>query len=1001
MPLRLRSGDPVSDRELRSLPGLLANGYADPLVPVMEGSRHAPLVGRRQELASLVAELEGLRSADTRWLTVSGEPGTGKTRVLAELCAAAEARGCAVLIGRGAEMERELPFGVWVDALDDHVAALGPERLEALVGDRVVELSRILPSAGGGAPVGGLQDERFRAHRAVRALLQQMATRHPVVLMLDDVHWADDASLELLAHLLRRPAPARILIALAFRVGQLPTALLAALEAASHYSSVTEMRLTPLSPSEADELIGEELPAHQRQLIYRQSGGNPFYLQELARAPRRLLDKLPHGDGIVGVPAAVAAALAQEIGGLSQLSRTLAWGAAVAGDPIDLDLAAATAGLPEDEALGAVDDLLVRDVLRPTAVSRRYRFRHPIVRRAVYEAAGEAWRLRAHARAAAALAGRPSAIVARAHHVERSARVGDEQAVALLEQAARQSAARAPAVAAGWLTAALRLLPDVPDQDGTRRLGMLVELASALAATGRLAGALDALQEALALVPPPLAELRVRLIAACAACENPLGRHDAAHARLLRALDDVADHGSTVAASLQVELAVDALYDSDFLAMREWARAAAETARTLGERGLCAVAEGLLCFAGYGLGQARPAEAARLASAAGLDALTDEELAARLDAPHYLGFAEFFCEQYADAARHFRRGIAVSRVVGQGQFVVQMMVGLAHALERLGQLREALTTAEAAVEAARLGGNQQIIGFALVAEAWTAAAWGDIYHAETAAEEAVALLEGLDESVLTRATHAHVGVMWLEIGEPARCIEQLRAIGLPDFPLIEPGRRGWLYAVLARAQLELGDRDAAAEWVARSETTVQGLGLPLAEAWALHARALITLADGDATGAAELALRAAQRADTVQVPVPAARCRTLAGIALATAGQRQQAVRLLTRAEAELAACDASRFRDEAARELRRLGQRVATRQRRTGHGQGLDALSGRELEIAEKVALGRTNREIAGELFLSEKTVESHLTSVFNKLSVSSRAAVAEAVGRSHTPGG
>ena len=97
--------------------------------------------------------------------------------------------------------------------------------------------------------------------------------------------------------------------------------------------------------------------------------------------------------------------------------------------------------------------------------------------------------------------------------------------------------------------------------------------------------------------------------------------------------------------------------------------------------------------------------------------------------------------------------------------------------------------------------------------------------------------------------------------------------------------------------------------------------------------------------------------------------------------------------------CEANRYRDEAARHLRRLGRRVTARQRRFAPGPGLDALSGRELEIADRVALGATNRQIADELFLSPKTVEGHLTSVFAKLGVSSRAEVAEAVGRSRAP--
>ena len=269
----------------------------------------------------------------------------------------------------------------------------------------------------------------------------------------------------------------------------------------------------------------------------------------------------------------------------------------------------------------------------------------------------------------------------------------------------------------------------------------------------------------------------MRLVAACASCENALGRHDAAHARLLHALAEFPDDGSAGGAALQVELAADALYDNDFSAMRRWGGRAAQTAEALGDPGLLAMAQALVCFAEYALGGAAQAEPARVASAAGLDALPDELLAARLDLPYYLGFAEYFCERYEDAARHLRRGISLARAVGQGQFVVPMMVGLAQALERLGRLREALNTAEAAVEASRLSGNPQAVGFALVAEAWTAAELGDVAHARSAAEEAVALLDALDESVFTRATHAHVGVIWLEIGEPDRCIEQLRAAG--------------------------------------------------------------------------------------------------------------------------------------------------------------------------------------------------------------------------------
>ena len=280
-----------------------------------------------------------------------------------------------------------------------------------------------------------------------------------------------------------------------------------------------------------------------------------------------------------------------------------------------------------------------------------------------------------------------------------------------------------------------------------------------------------------------------------------------------------------------------------------------------------------------------------------------------------------------------------------------------------------------------------------MADAWTAAALGDSDRARASGDEAVALLDGLDDSVLTRGTHAHLGVMWADLGEVDRCLAAFRAVGMPDFPSIEPGRRGWLYATLARVELARGDRAAASDWAARSEATLDGLGLPLAEAWLLMARAAIALDAGDAKTAAELALDAAARAESVDAPLPAARCRTLAGTALAAAGRRDEGVLELSRAEAELAALGAARHRDEAARELRRLGERVSGRQRRGG-GEGLDALSGREREIAELVAEGRTNREIGGDLFLSEKTVEGHLTRIFAKLGVTSRVEVAEVVG-------
>jgi DNA-binding NarL/FixJ family response regulator len=167
----------------------------------------------------------------------------------------------------------------------------------------------------------------------------------------------------------------------------------------------------------------------------------------------------------------------------------------------------------------------------------------------------------------------------------------------------------------------------------------------------------------------------------------------------------------------------------------------------------------------------------------------------------------------------------------------------------------------------------------------------------------------------------------------------------------------------------------------------------VSEGHALRARAAVSLAAGDAERAAAMALDAAAGEEAAGAAVAAARSRTLAGRALAKAGQRDDAIAQLRLAEATLSSSGAARFADEAARELRRLGRRVT----RSGRGvrSGELGLSQRELEVARLVTAGKTNREIAAELFLSEKTVETHLSNVFVKLGVTSRAAVAGVLAR------
>src|SRR5215217_1525551 len=332
------------------------------------------LLGRRAELAAVDAALDGLERRRGAVLAFSGEGGIGKTRLLDELAARAGERGALVLGGRASELERDLPFGVWEDALAEHAEFLGVDRLERLVGEQLPELAAVLPAVG--RVPAGLQDERYRTHRAVRALLEALAARQPLVLVLDDLHWADDASLELVAALLRRAPRGRVALALAFRPAPVRPLLATALATAERDGTVIEHPLCALSFSDAEALLGAGVPAPVRGEIYEAGGGNPFFLQQLARqhAAGRSVAAEPSGGG---VPRAVARALEQEIAALSEDGRRLAQGAAVAGDPVDLDLAIAAGGLEEAPALDALDELLAGALLAGSDVPRRYRFRHP------------------------------------------------------------------------------------------------------------------------------------------------------------------------------------------------------------------------------------------------------------------------------------------------------------------------------------------------------------------------------------------------------------------------------------------------------------------------------------------------------------------------------------------------------------------------------------------------------------------------------------------------
>ena len=433
----------------------------------------------------------------------------------------------------------------------------------------------------------------------------------------------------------------------------------------------------------------------------------------------------------------VAAALAEELAMLSASARSVLDGAAVAGDPFELDLAAIAAATPEPEALDALDVLLRLDLVRSTDMPRRFRFRHPIVRRAVYEATR--WRLaagRARANRRRALAQRGAGAAARAHHVERSARHGDAPRSRVLREAGEQSALRAPATAAPWFRARTAAAPRNRAGPGARRAP-----ARARAGAGGdrpVPREPRHLLESIAIVLRGLAraarsarrDLRARRTPPRPARTGPRSAG--------RALDELPDQASPEAVSLMIELAMDGAAPPGLQGNGATGAPAPPPRRdSSGTRCCRATAVAAYARAAAFAAATQQAEAACTEAAALVDALSDDELARRLDAAAHLASAEFYFHRFDEASAHAERALAIGRATGQGQLFPLIYAVLGHdlAADRAGSQRpSSCSTAPSRPPARR--GNAHTLAWSLYARSTVALAAGDIETALATGQEA-------------------------------------------------------------------------------------------------------------------------------------------------------------------------------------------------------------------------------------------------------------------------
>ncbi len=882
-------------------------------------------MGRDEQIALLEGVLDAVAGGGSRLVVVRGEAGIGKTRLLGLLVDRARARRLDPVLGRATELESDVPLALLRDALP-----------------------RLGPSA---AAVAGTRWELFRG------LTAELARGRGAVLVLDDVHWADPLSLELLAGLVRRPPDTSHALVIGLRPGAVADSLVAA--ARSARLTCTVIDLAPLSRADADALVGAEVPEAERGRLFEVSGGNPMFLEELARSDA--------GDG---VPEGIVSAVSADLAHLNAAARALVEAGAVVGDPFDIDIARRTAGLGLGDALVAVDELVDRRIVREGDLLREFGFRHPVVRTAVYEGQSAARRLALHARAAAVLAEAGSPLSSQARHLVHAAAPGDRGAAALLRAAADAVGPSAPSIAADWLLAAKRVAPPAG-------YAPFCDLADVLVQSGRLAEALSVAEEGLAFGVGDETD-RARLTLAAAAVERLLGRHAASQRRLSRAFEEST---GSVTAELTAALALSAYERGDYRDLDRWARLAHddETADPI----VHGVAAALVSIGYRFTGLTAEADAAGDSAVRATLRATDAELAARAELVNAIPWALVSVERFGDALAVARRGSAAAQGSGNLAGATPMLIAEALSLGLLGRIEDATDAAGRAELAARLTSNDQSVQWALWMRAWVLLDRGDLDEALSAATESVALAAHLDVSALVTIGNAVLGSALLAAGDPERARLLLGAYD------VEPGWICRWSPRLVAAELALGDIEGAQRAADRASALAAVSGLDGALAASERAEAQIALARGDLATARQRATSSVGHARAIHADLDAAQAHLLAAHAC-SGDDRELAVWHLTEAHALAAAGGARRTAEEATRELRRLGRRIGRGGVRGTGTTGIEALSGREREIAELVARGLTNREIAARIFLSEKTVESHLSKAFTKLGVSSRAALA-----------
>ena len=895
------------------------------------------LIGRAGELDLIGRLLADMRLGRSRSLVLIGEPGVGKTALLDG--AIRQADDSVVLKVTGTEAERDVAFAA-LHALAWPILDL----IEAIPSSQARALRRALAMEEGEA-------ERLAACAGTLSLLATAAERTPVLVVVDDAHWVDRASLEALVFAARRLAGSSVVTLFATR-GREPALV---------ESGIAVHELSPLEPAAARELLRQRWGSRLRPSVARRlvtaTEGNPLALVEM---PALLTPGQRTGLEALDDPLPVSEMVTDSV--RRRLRRT---GPATR-DTLLLAAAGAPASMLAEAPLEAAEEaglVQVRGVVR---------FPHPLFAAAIYRLASADQRRAAHHRIAMALT-TPDDADRRAWHLAAASDGPDEPAAMALEETAARARAR------GGFAAQAAALSRAAELSGDRaaRARRLLEAAAAAYWSGDAATAVSHAEGALALADDPL--LRARVVHRLAVIAD---WHGSWRDRVVST--EVLEREADAMAPLDVALAVGlhgVVLQRHFQAL-DTPRALALAERRLamcepigGERHLRAVQD-VARATGLRGEVARTTELCDLV----LERCRAGEVGGVVEFAANIAEPLLWLERYAECRDLLQRSVNAARTDGNVVRLTFELTNLGLLELRTGTIPRALATASEAADLAVETDNDYLLACNLAVLAHLSATRGDAALHAAQADQAAAIADRLSDALIDGEVRIARAEWALAQGRPGDAIDTLEALAalVARNEVGEPGVLPFA-PDLIEAYVRAGRTGEGIELLERFEARARALDRRWALAMAARCRGLVADAP-DIVVSFDRAL--ALHDEAGWSAIQRARTLLLYGERLRRTRRRAEARAPLREAVAAFDSLGAAPWADRARAELLASGESVPRR-----HPTAQEQLTVQELQIALQVAAGRSNRDVAATLFLSPKTVEYHLTHVYRKLDLNSRA--------------